>query len=298
MLIKSGTKLWNQSQFGLQGVEFSDKSPVLILSKSDFLAHRFTEGLLYDEIILGLADDTNDVEGLTKSMYDKLSLRKALLPDMKSFFDLETRVNALGVDAFLAVAMPDDSFRIHSHKRSGQVGESRFARHVIPAGFHQPIVEADIDKQTNPYWTALRELYEELFGGREVERKYKKLNFDSFLDRCEAVKWLHTNPESWRIEILGLIVNIVNGTVSISTLIVIHDTEFWSKFKDMMQVNWENRAISVISSMDRESMKNELLSNDWCEGGQAIFALGLMRLAELHPENGDYPEITRESHQT
>jgi hypothetical protein len=41
--------------------------------------------------------------------------------------------------------------------------------------------------------TFYRELYEELFGGKEVTRKHKHLRYDWYMDVAEPVKWFRDN---------------------------------------------------------------------------------------------------------
>ena len=189
----------------------------------------------------------------------------------------------------MARPAPDHDFIMPIYRRSRTVSDSQGAFSTVPRGYHQPHVDAHDER--NLSFSVYRELYEELFGGEEVERGTRHYHPDWFFPRCEPLQWLLNHPESYTLECTGFGMNLRLGDYTFVILLAVHDEDFYRLYGRRITGNWE-ASESVDDRRRISSKKPEILSSlignaaQW--DGAALFAFveGLRRLEKLDKEIG------------
>jgi len=294
-LTSCGARLWNGPTYRLCAFNPHKPTGTWLFSEIDFCRYRFTYGLLYDELLHTLWKCDFELDKVLANSNDLLPLRKSLMPNVHSISSFGDRICASAIEVLFAIARPAPSneFTIVTNVRSNEVCEAQNMRHVIPAGFHEP--SCSISMETNPFCTLFRELYEELFNGKEVEKSVKRMNWDFFFHFPGPMKWLYDHPNSWHLEFLGLSLSAITGVACIGYLLVIHDPLFCKKYWQVLEGRWETKTLDLISSKKEQEVIAQLKKTDWIPEGLIVFAEGLRRLKQLYPERCNYPDITRTS---
>lgn len=96
------------------------------------------------------------------------------------------------------------------------------------------------------------------------------------------MRWLHESSD-WRLRETGFGFNLVSGNYEFSSLLVVHDQEFWDRYGGTIEGNWEASALRRYSSMDTGGLAALLADPMWSDEGLLAVALGLKRLAALDP---------------
>ena len=84
----------------------------------------------------------------------------------------------------------ENDFYFPTNRRGWEVSTGRGRFGTLPMGYHQHGIDAEAE--IRPSFTVFREIYEELFGGKEVEQG-KGLKHDWFFGQCEPLRWLREN---------------------------------------------------------------------------------------------------------
>ncbi len=290
-----GARLWNGAIYRLYAFNPHKTTGTWLFSEIDFYSYRFTYGLLYDELLRTLWEFDFELDKVLTKSNDLLPLRKRLMPDVHSIYSFGDRICASAIEVLFAIARPapNNEFTIVTNVRSNEVSEGQYMRHVIPAGFHEP--SCSISKETNPFCTLFRELYEELFKGDEVEKGVKRMSWDFFFHLPGPMNWLHDHPNSWHLEFLDLSLSAITGAACIGYLFVIHDPLFYEKYWQFLEGRWETKSLDLISSKKEQEVIAQLNKTDWLPQGLMVCAEGLRRLKQLYPERCNYPDIIRTS---
>ncbi len=152
---------------------------------------------------------------------------------------------------------------------------------TIPMAFHQPMVDEYYELKIS--LTVFRELYEELFGGEEVERDVKKLRPDWFVDDSEAISWLYNHPDDITHECMDFAISAMTGNYGFGILFVVHNTDFWTRYSSKMVPCWEYKNVKLVSTKDEKRIRHYLTSPQWTGHGLVTLAEGISRLNELVP---------------
>ena len=223
-----------------------------------------------------------------------LPLRQHLLPTVTSVLAAEERLCVGGAQALCAFARPATSERPSDYvvlvqARSPRVLNATGRLAAIPKCFHQPI--NDYSGEVSIAASLLRELEEELFGrdeldGSAVSRPMADPMHPSRL--TVPMRWLHESAD-WQLHETGFGFNLVAGNYEFSSLLVVHDEDFWDRYGGTIEGNWEASALRRYSSMDTEGIATLLADPMWSDEGLVTVALGLKRLAELDPNRTALP---------
>ena len=225
-------------------------------------------------------------------------LRDRYLPDLASVLDLSPRLCAGGVLALCAIARPADRYRgpadyaLLVQERSETVLNAAGRLAVVPKGFHQPMNDLRADAQIGV--TLLRELEEELFGRGEVDSTAgtRRVAAPMHPGRAsEPMRWLLEQPGRLRMECTGFGLNLVSGNYEFASLIVIEDSEFWTRFGGHIEANWESAGLRLYSSLDCELLTELISDESWSNEGLFAFCEGLRRLAQLGGDRANVPVI-------
>jgi len=213
------------------------------------------------------------------------------LPTIASVFDISRRSCSGGVLALCAIARPDDRHRgpadyvMLTQRRSRRVLNGVGRLSVIPRGFHQPLTDFRTDAAIGS--TLRRELEEELFCRVDVDNTISEGRVADPMHPnrwSEPMRWLMQDASRVRFESTGFGFNLVNGNFEYSCLVVIDDPEFWVRYGDQIEANWESVGLRQHSSRDQQSIRDLVQDEAWSDEGLFAFLQDLRRLHQLGDE--------------
>lgn len=255
-----------------------------------FHKYKFTMGLIIDELYEAILDAEHDLELILQNPSHHLAVREMLLPSRQVLISPKNRVCAGGVFVVFVMAREETKdYAVITQIRSPAVADNQKAISVIPRAFHQHMI--DPEAEINVLWTVLRETYEELFGGEEVEGTSPRVRPDFYVDKCPAIKWLCENLHNITVELVSYAFNGLSGNYEYGILFAIHDPYFWKQFSCEMVVNWEAKAKKLCSTSDTNKISLLLRDGDWATETLPPMIEGLMRLKELQPSKVALPEL-------
>lgn len=262
-------------------------------AETNFLSYRFTTGLLTDELIDALVKTSGDSPRIVSERSKMLAVREALLPNLSSLTDYKSRNCSGGIGVMFALARgaPYNDFIIPIQLRSQNVTDGRGEYGLLPQGFHQPFVSRE--EEVNVYWSAIREIFEEIFGGEETERESKRLKHDWYFDECAGIRYFRDHEGAYELKIVSFGLNALSGKYEITLLLAVRDTWYWNTFENDMRRNWESKTISLISTKDENQILARLVDHTWTNEGVFHFLEGLSHLKAIDPQRANYPDITR-----
>ncbi len=227
-----------------------------------------------------------------------MSVRDRYLPTIESILDVSQRSCCGGVLSLCAIARPADwqrgpaDYVLLTQERGRRVlnGVGRIS--VIPRGFHQPLTDFRADAPIRA--TLRRELEEELFHRADVDNTISEGRIADPMHPnrlSEPMRWLLEKPGRVRFECTGFGFNLVNGNFEFACLTVVDDPEFWMRYGDRIEANWESTGLRQYSSRDRHGILDLLRDETWSNEGLFAFIQGVRRLAEFDDDRIDFPEI-------
>lgn len=252
-----------------------------------FLQYALTSDLLETELADALVESRGG-----------MPLRDRYLPTVSSVLDLSGRSCSGGVLALCAIARPavpggrPADYVLLAQERGRRVLNGVGRLSVIPRGFHQPMTDwrADVSIEA----TLRRELEEELFLRDDVDNTISvgRVAEPMHPNRLsEPMRWLTGEPGRLRLECTGFGINLVNGNFEIACLVVIDDPEFWLRYGDRIEANWESDGLRQYSSMDRLGVQELIFEEAWSSEGLFALIQGIARLNELDGERTDLPDV-------
>jgi hypothetical protein len=251
-----------------------------------FFAFRYSSGLLEDELI----DVIIATEGKPERIKDigaMFPLRSMFLPDLAALLRFDTRICCGGVGVVFALQREND-YLIHLQVRSQEVSDGRGLTALVPKGFHDSAINSK--NEVNIHWTIFRELFEEIYGGVEAEKRPVHLSHDYYFDE-KPLKWFENN-DCYTCDITSLGFNAIAGEYEFGILLAVHDTNYLSEFHRKRRGNWEPERFLEVSSTDTQRISELLRGDNWASDSLFHFAEGLRRLKELDPVRVALPEIT------
>jgi len=114
-------------------------------------------------------------------------------------------------------------------------------------GNFDPISSGILDISTaNPnvdfqiYYKVLKEIYEELFGGKEVEKEMSGLEPDFFFSK-RPIKALRDMLDDGRasFRLTGFCIDLIRVVPEITTVLVVRDESYYAEYRDKFKVNLE-----------------------------------------------------------
>ena len=281
-IVRSKAQNWDNPIFRLLLAEFNGGNAETEFASDTYLRYRFTTGLMREEVFEWAAGTES-----FDSRRPRLPLRERWLPTGSTLANYRERICAGGVNVLVALARPepDNDYALFLHQRSRQVSEGRDDLSVIPMGYHEsmhnPALEVD------PAFSVFRELYEELFGGRE-EVRGKAFARPRFFYRGNApLEWLRANSASFELVLTAFGINLLQGNYDFAYILAVEDTSFWSEFGPDLILNWESahgKGLDLVSSQDADGLRERLQATHWAGSALMTFVEGLKFLAGRHPE--------------
>ena len=89
---------------------------------------------------------------------------------------------------------------------------------------HQPVTLANAQEETSVAATVYREIYEEMFGGKEVQGDDKHFKPLWFMSKTQLA-WFRQNPSGFTLELVSFGLNLMDGTFEFGVLLAITDPE-------------------------------------------------------------------------
>lgn len=287
-----GLQVFNRPIYRLMSVDLKRNVLDCSFDEEMFFTHRFSEGLVIDELAHALAKSNRDVGAVIRNSSSLLPIRTQVLPDASSFLTLSKRICAGGITMLFAMKNPAGGYEFAVQRRSAVVADGHGMLTVVPRAFHQAMI--DRFRELRPSFSALREIYEELLGGEEVERGTRNIRHDFFLNDL-PMRWFQENTSEYTFEYTSLGLDLVSGNYSFGMLLAIHDPNFWTQYSSLMKYNWESeeRGCWFRSTNDEDAFVQLIGDTSWT--GEGIFALvqGLRRLGELDQESTKISKLVR-----
>jgi hypothetical protein len=291
-IITSQGLIWDDPIYRIKEIELEEKAIKVSFALDQFKNYRYSIGLLNEELSRLFSDTNFEINDLIERPKDIQPLRSFFLPDGPSLVDFASRITASGIQVLFAMATKNGDYEIPYQIRSRKVTEGATKFGTIPMAFHQPL--KDREREVNPSFSIYRELYEELFGGREVTRGSESWNPpDWFFSESEPIKWLKENQSSRALECTGIAVNLFSGNCDFLVLVAVHDETFFERFGPSLHKTWEAKSLHKVSTLDRKSLKELMVRSNWAS--QALMAMveGLFRLKAIAPSKVDLPDLQR-----
>lgn len=272
----------NSPLYRLLGLSVAREKIAGSVSIVPFVQYALTTDLLETELVDQLSSST----ARSNSTSARLPMRDRYLPTISSVFDVSQRSCSGGVLALCAIARPADRDRgpadylLLVQERGQQVlnGVGRIS--VIPRGFHQPLTDFRADAPIGS--TLRRELEEELFHRVDVDNTISdgRVADPMHPNRLsEPMRWLMQAPDRVRFESTGFGFNLLNGNFEYACLTVIDDPEFWVRYGDQIEANWESVTLRQYSSLDERGIHRLIHDEAWCNEGLFALLQGLRRLS-------------------
>lgn len=287
-----GLSIWNQPIYRLLEVGLKESQLTISFSTKpgeDFFRYRVGAGALEQEILQGLVETNGDVKELCKRREELLARRVVLLPDAKAVACFSKRMCVGGIHAVIAIFREEENdYVIPIQRRSKEVAGGQGLLGPIPEAYHQPMISSEEERDF--MWTFRRELYEELMGGIEVERKTKHLCYDWYMGKEPLASFMKEQPH---LEITGFGFNLVSGNYEVTMLCVVQNGDFWSNHKGQLITNWEASLINepFLSTSQEDKILDIIRRKDWTGSGLYSVARGLKRLSEIDPDRVKLPDI-------
>lgn len=288
-------KMWQADIYRLTHVDISDDHIVAEFAISDFMSHMDVNGLISLETEEALIDAGLDVKEVVRRADRVLPIREAVMGSGGQIEDLTSRLCAVGVSVLFATARPSphNDYVFYTVRRSTRVALGPGMLAPVPQGIHQPLDDRFNNSSISD--TVYRELYEELFRGKEVMHGGRQFHHRWFLDQSPALRWIHDNAKKCTQEIICCGYNLMTGNCEFGVLIAIHDPTFWITFESEMATNWESTVYGVYSTKDAERITDLLLNPELVREGRAVVVEGLQRLREIDGSRVALPSIPCES---
>jgi|WetSurMetagenome_2_1015567.scaffolds.fasta_scaffold91232_2 hypothetical protein len=286
--------IWNDLTYCLADMNVGSGSLNASFYADDYYKYKYSIGIILEEAREGIVKAKYDINKVISNNADLLPLRKIFLPSYQRIFDYKNRISAGGVLVLLAMARKDeDDFCFVIQSRSSNVADSQNLLSVIPAAFHQPMVDPYFE--INPYYTIHREIFEELFGGKESEKNVLKIRPDWYFTENKPLGWLHDNQDKCTIEYTSFSFSATHGNYDWGVLFAVEDPIFWDMYSSKMEKNWESKGIRLLSTKNREGIHDLIVNSNWSGQGFVSLIEGLIRLNNLFPQKVNMPELQRYS---
>jgi hypothetical protein len=291
---RRNVKIYNEPIFSLQEIHLGSKLSVSF-SLAHYFDYKFKFGLLEDELVQALVDSELSLANAINKRDREFQLRNEILPDANAVAEFSKRICAGGANILLAFRRPApyDDFIFLIKKRSQQVSSGRGVLGLVPTGCHQPITVATASQEVSLTSTIYREIFEELFGGDEVNTEKNHLAPDWYMDYPQ-LDWFRKNKNQFVLEVTSFGLNLLEGTYEFGILFAIEDPSYWSQFGRTIVTNFEvlDYETPPISTRIDSARLATILRNPMT-ADVSVFSLahGLHRLKDLHPSRVKLPRI-------
>lgn len=229
------TQLWNGRVFRIVALETSEDQLDLKFELGHFFDTLAYQYVLEHEARLALS------RGPEKAIDSRaLPLRESLAstPHAIEAF-CETQCARIGVSNLLLFRLDNDTYRPAIRSRGnlsmGHLGDfDPMSSGMFDISTYDPNVDFRIQ------YKVLKEIYEELFGGKEVEKEMRGLDPDFFFEKA-PIKDLIAMLEDGRacFQVTGFCVDLVRMVPEISTVTIVTDSSYYARYRLRFKNNLE-----------------------------------------------------------
>lgn len=285
-----GITFHNKPIYCLQSFDPLGRSVLATFLLGQYADYKLKLGKLEEELASALAAAHFQPERAKREL---MPFRNELLPDAAAIANYGGRLCAGGTNILLAFrrSKPND-FVFYVKRRSSKVSTGKGVLSLLPSGMHQPTTRANAEEESSVAVTVLREMYEELFGGKEVEGEDRHLKPLRFM-RDPRIAWFTDHKRGFKLEIVSFGLNLLDGTYEFGVLLAVLDPRYWDEFGDDMEPNeeFDDTDTRPFSTMEAERIA-WLLTNPRCADVSLIAIVeGLRRLWKLKPTRVKLPGI-------
>jgi hypothetical protein len=146
------------------------------------------------------------------------------------------------------------------------------------------------------YWTTLREIYEEVFGGSDAERSKWEDKPDWYCEKRRGVESIRAREFGAETSVTGFGIDAKQRYYPVSALVCVPDPGYWDRFYGTMKTMWEheNKHFLELSSRNSTYLKELIVGRTW--SGDALFALleAITVLRARYPNLVDLPTLQHE----
>jgi hypothetical protein len=295
LIASSDSKIYDQEHYRILSMGGFPRTLKASFALDTYYRYRFGVGLIVEELTVALMENGLSADAVVRGKADLLPLRQYFLPNPSRFEDYLSRVCVGGVEVTFAMARPEGDFVILTQVRSSQVDGAQGWRSIVPMAYHQPMVDAEAEVSIES--SVFREIFEELFSGKEAEENVKRIEPDWYVDESPALKWLKKNRYNLTVKCTCFALNLLLGTYEFGILLVVHDPAFWKKFGKQITTNWEikkSKKIETASSRDLIGLAGLMADEPWAGPGLMSLVEGLSLLKALEPKR--VPRLTFQRH--
>lgn len=284
-------ELWDNDTYILNKSNFDNGVLSATFRVDKFLKHRFSFGLLLDELHFAIHQTKNEPKVLLNSRNKLLPIRNQLMPTLDTIFDFNQRLCAGGIEVLVAIARPKphSDYALVFQNRAMVVADYQGLYCAVPRAFHQPAI--DFRSEVRLSSTVKRELFEELLGGEEVERNVKRVSSEWYIKKSKPLHWLFSNSDHYDMFCVCHGINIITGNYNYGIVLLIKDEKFWIEYSDQLVRNWEIEKIQLVSSKEKELIANLLTEQHWTDESMMLMNEGLLLLKEITPDRMLLPNL-------
>ncbi|HEX5496087.1 MAG TPA: hypothetical protein VFX70_16080 [Mycobacteriales bacterium] len=245
--------VWNDLLACAAGVGDGPKGPRIRLIMAEYFQFLSACGSLEDETY-------DAIRGRNR----RTPLRDKFMPDLKTAELCPLGAHAFGMQA--AFVFDDDGvFKILIQRRSNSVSIYGGALAVVPVFGCQSFDLTD-ESSVSVYHNFLREVYEELYGGVEVERPGPRVDPRWFYVEPSVARLIEAREAGeFEFKLLGFGFDALNGEIDISGLALVTKNHFACDELARMTANWEIQNIQVWDLFGAR-LTAALLTNEFSPG--------------------------------
>lgn len=262
-------------------------------SVAEYIDYKIGLGRLEEELTRALVTSELSPQTAFQKRFADMPLRNKLLPNSEVVADYASRLCAGGTNILLAMRVPhDEGFVFFLKRRSIKVSTGRRMFSLVPSGMHQPTSVANAQQESSIASTVYREMYEELFQGKDAEGPDRHLASRWFMSKPQLT-WLVEHPDKVVLEIVSFGLNLVDGTFEFGVLLMINDPSFWRTFLSTMELNdeFDDYETSEYSTLDSNRLFSALTDPFCADQSLIVLVQGLQRLKEIEPNRVALPDI-------
>lgn len=201
-------------------------------------------------------------------------LRDNAVPNATTAAECILGAHGLGMQVSFVLRL-DDEYWVLVQQRSRTVATYGGAQAVVPV-FAVQTVDLSENSEVDLKHNFLRELYEELLGGDEVNRPGARLDPRWFYEEKRVQQLMELEQTgSFSFTILGLCFDALNGEANLAGLALLEDGEFAKELVRDMRGNWEMDHVHI-ERLDSSELSRLMVAGEFQPGS----AFSLLRARE------------------
>jgi hypothetical protein len=292
-LEKQGTKFFNKPIYSLRSFDPRSEDTVASFSVAQYADYKIELGRLEAETIRALKECGLSVDAAYSGRRKEMPIRTNRLSTCAVMANYRDRLCAGGTNVLLALRRPDRSdFTFYVKRRSSKVSTGKRVFSLIPSGMHQPETLATAREETSVAATVFREMWEELFGGEDVEGEGEHYAPLWYMNK-RPIAWLVRNPNSFTLKLVSFGLNLLDGTFEFGVLLAVTDPRYWDTFAHEIVPNDEfsDSFTPPYETSDGARLASVITDPYLADMSRIALVEGLRRLHQLEPKSVALPDI-------